>query len=144
MILSSGHSAAVKIEDKKGRAIEVEIIEADKETVKVKKTSDEKVFILQRNTLSPDSNTLIDEFLETSKEEEARKNIGKVEVIVKGGPDLGSWKFRMKPNRVGAGIEPAPPHTDMIERDEKGHPPFSRPPIRPHGYSRGRPPKAIS
>jgi hypothetical protein len=97
VILTSGHSAAVKIEDNKGRAIDVDIIEADKETIKIRKTGDEKVFSLQRATLSPDSNTLIDEFLQARKEEEAKEALGKVEVIVNGGPELGSWKFRMKP-----------------------------------------------
>lgn len=44
MILSSGHSAAERIENKKGQVIEAEIIDADEEHVTIRRTKDKKVF----------------------------------------------------------------------------------------------------
>lgn len=96
IIVSAGESDAVLIKDNKGRTIEADLIEADKESVKVRKTGNEKVFTLQRATLSPESNTLIDEFLKARTEEETKQAIGTFEMVMDGGPNLGKWKFRMK------------------------------------------------
>jgi hypothetical protein len=58
-----------------------------------------------------------------------------------GKKDISSVTFVVKDNGRNRVI---PIRVYLSEEEKAAYPPFSRPPIRPHGCSRGRPPKANS
>jgi hypothetical protein len=73
-LLCATSTFAVEIKAKNGRSIDVTILSADSVSVKVRLASSGKQSTIRRDTLSLESNNLVDDFVKQSREEAVEKN----------------------------------------------------------------------